>query len=242
MAEANPKKPAAKRATRKPAAKKPAAAKPPTTLEPIEDSLSEEERDVVIAQYLADQKVVEERDNQKRYVRNMSGAPFRMKLSRHTGGQHGIALKPRGERGDISPLEDGDLEDMILRDNMALGLIEIVTESEAHGAMSKQTTNQQAVHPALAALRNEKGDGGMTLNVDKSMEEQGIVVAQLEDGQIAFERGKGGPNIVRRQPGESPGTPANIPGSEPGHAPANESASFLSDLRDKTSVNPTQRG
>ncbi len=233
-----PKKPAAKRAPRKPAVKKTATPKPVAT----EPEITEAQREEVRREYIELLKEEQaQAANQKRYVRNMSGAPFRMKLTRHSGGQQGIALKPRGERGDISPLEANDLEDMILRDNLALGLIEIITEMEAHGAMGKQTTNQQAVHPALAALRNEKGQDGMVLNVDKSMEEQGIVVAQLEDGQIAFERGKGGPNIVRRQPGEAPGVPANIPGAEPGNAPANEAATFLSDLRSNAIVNPTQK-
>ncbi len=228
MAEATPKKTTARRTPRKPAAKKPAAAK-------IEPTVAQ--RDAIIAAHEAEQA---EARAIRRYVRNMSGAPFRMKLNRHAPGQRGIQLTPRGTRGDIAPIEPEDTSDMILQDNLALGLIEIITSAEASNTMAKQTTNQQAVHPALAALRNEKGDAGLTLNVDKSMEEQGIVVAQLEDGQIAFERGKGGPNIVRRQPGESPGTPANIPGSEPGHAPANESPSFLSDLRKNTTVNPVQ--
>lgn len=233
MAEAR-KKPATKRAPRKkPAARKPAAAKKP--VEP-----TAEQREAIIAAHEASQQ-----DDQSaplvRYVRNTSGAPFRMKLSRHAPGQRGIQLKPRGERGDIAPLEEGDMEDMILRDNLNLGLVEIITSNEATNAMGKQTTNRQAVHPALAALKNEKGEGNMTLNVEQSFEDQGVTVATLEDGQVVFDRGKGGPNI-RRQPGEAPGVPANIPGAEPGHAPANEPASFLSDLRSKTTVNPTQKG
>lgn len=235
MADANPKKPAAKRAPRKkPAARKPAAAK---TQEP-----TAEQREAIIAAHVAEQ----EREQQEavslvRYIRNMSGAPFRMKLGRHTAGQRGIQLKPRGERGDIAPLEDGDMEDMILRDNLNLGLIEIITSNEAIGAMGKQTINQQAVHPALAALKNSQGEGGMTLNVEKSFEDQGVTVAQLEDGQVVFDKGQRGQPTIRRQPGESPGVPANIPGAEPGHAPANEPASFLSDLRSKTTVNPPQQ-
>lgn len=232
MAEANPKKPAAKPAPRKkPATKKPVAAKPqePTAAQ----------RDAIIAAHVAAQE--QPAAPLVRYVRNMSGAPFRMKLNRHMPGQRGIALKPRGERGDIAPLEDDDMEDMILRDNLNLGLVEIITSSEATGAMSKQTINQQAVHPALAALKNSKGKDGMTLNVEQSFEDQGVTVATLEDGQVVFERGKGGPDIVRRQPGEAPGVPANIPGSEPGISPANESASFLSDLRASTTVNDPQK-
>lgn len=231
MAEA--KKPAAKRAPRK----KAAAKKPAFKVTPNE--VSGEQRDQIIAQHTAEQY---EAQSQVRYVRNRSGAPFRMKLGRHTGGQPGISLKPRGERGDISPLESGDLEDMILRDNLALGLVEIITETEAVRATGKQTTNQQTAHPALAALRNEQGEGGMTLApMQKSFDEQGIAVAQLEDGQIAFERDKRGRETIKRQPGEAPGVPANIPGAEPGNAPANESPSFLSDLRSKTTVNPPQQ-
>lgn len=179
-----------------------------------------------------------------RYVRNLSGAPFRMKLNRHTPGQQGIQLKPRGERGDMAPLEEVDYQDPILSDNTSLGLVEIITQHEATNAMGKQTINQRAVHPALAALRNENDEEGLTLNVQRQADEDSIVVAELDNGEIAFERqtpGKGA-EIKRpaRAPGESPGTPANIPGAEPGHSPANESATFLSDLRDKTKVNPVQ--
>lgn len=179
-------------------------------------------------------------ESKRRFVRNLSGAPFRMKLLRHASGERGIQLKPRGERGDIAPLEEGDLTDMILRDNHSLGLIEIITEGEATSTMMKQTTNQQAVHPALAALKNSQGEDGLTMSVGQSDAEVGVTVATLEDGQVVFERGKLGPEI--RRPGESPGTPDNIPGGEPGRSPANEQPSFLSDLRSKTTVNPPQQG
>lgn len=234
MAEAE-KKPAAKRAPRK--------TTPPRKAKEV-NRVSNADREKIIAEYAAEQEQAQAEAKQTRYVRNRSGAPFRMKLSRHTSGQAGIALKPRGERGDIAPLEPGDLEDIIVRDNAQLGLIEIITEAEALGAMGKQTTNQQAVHPALAALRNSQGEEGMTLApMQQSFEEQGITVAKLEDGQIAFEKdglGRDTSNI-KRQPGESPGVPANIPGAEPGHSPANEAPSFLSDLRSKTTVNPPEK-
>jgi hypothetical protein len=214
-----PKKPAAKRTRKAPAKKTPA--KKASASEPIAP-------------------VETPQEEQRLFIRNMSGVPFRIKLHRHTAGQGGIQLKPRGERGDISPLEKGDTDDIVLKDNIALGLIELVAELYAIQAIEKQSTNQQAPHSALAALRNEKGEGGLTVSMEKSAEEQGVTVASLEDGQIVFDPGKGGPSI--RRPGEAPGVPANIPGAEPGIRPANEEASFLSDLRKNVQVNPVQKG
>ena len=67
------------------------------------------------------------------------------------------------------------------------------------------------------------------LKLEKPFEDQGVVVAQLEDGNVVVDNGTG---IRRsRRAGESPGTPQGISGAEPGHAPAGEEAAYLSDIK-----------
>jgi hypothetical protein len=163
------------------------------------------------------------------YVRNLNHTMFRFKLDKHTPAQRGIVLQARGNRGDLSPVEQADLNDRNLRVNVELGLIELITANEAAEVVSKQTTNQQAVHPALSALRNEKGEeyAANAVSMGPSPDEQAITVAKLEDGQIVVDR----TGIRDRVRGEAPGTPDYVGGAEPQHRPANEDPAFLSDLR-----------
>ncbi len=170
-------------------------------------------------------------ESAQRYIRNTNNSPFRLKLARHQPGQRGIVLQARGTRGDLSPIESEDLKDHILRDNLNAGFIEIITHAEATEVISKQTTNQQAVHPAMAALRNELGQPYEqdAVTVGQSPDEAAITVARLDDGQIAFDR-QGIAGRIRER-GESPGTPEYVAGAEPQHRPANEDPAYLSDLR-----------
>lgn len=92
------------------------------------------------------------------YARNLRNVPVSYRLARQNSklGENRTQLKPRGQRGDVVKLEDGDLKDPVLSEQVAYGLIEIITESEALTAVSKQVHNQQTrVHPAMAYLRNE---------------------------------------------------------------------------------------
>jgi hypothetical protein len=95
---------------------------------------------------------------QKFYARNLRNADASIRLSRQEGKKKRLEFKPRGERGDIQPLEKDDLNDVALLDNVGL-LVEILTAPEAKEIISKQVVNQQArVHPAMEMLRNALGD------------------------------------------------------------------------------------
>jgi hypothetical protein len=165
----------------------------------------------------------------KKFIRNTNYSPFRIRLERHDQGKKPIHLAPRGTRGDLAPILKEDLSDPDLQANLALGVIEIITEAEAIEVAKKQTVNQQAVHPALAALKNEKGEeyGDNALVLEKSDEERGVVVAELTDGNITVD-GRSG--IQRRKPGEAPGTPQTVVGAELNHLPEGREAEYLSDV------------
>lgn len=163
------------------------------------------------------------------YIRNRSHIPFSLRLERHDGKRR-IELKPRGERGDLSPIKPEDLNDPTLINNINIGIIELISAGEAAEVATKQTTNQQKRHPALQALRNPLGDeyGDDALQVEIPFEQQGVVVAELTDGNVVVDRG----GIQRkRAKGQEPGTPDYVVGAERTHAPAGEEAAYLSDLR-----------
>lgn len=187
--------------------------------------------------------------NPQQFIRNIRNVPVRFKLERHLPGHRGISLKARGERGDIGSITPEDRQDPIFQANLGL-LFEVITAEEAAQAVVKQNTNPaQNVHPALAAIKNEKGEGQgeMKLSIEQSHEQAGVTVAKLNEGQVEFDRS----GIKNRERGESPGTPEYVEGARPGHAPANEEPSLLSDSRPKhpaeeatgltVSVNPVQR-
>lgn len=129
------------------------------------------------------------RVSQKRFIRNLTGLEFRLRLERQEYPKRPVTLQPRGMRGDIAPLTKDDLSDPILLDNLALGACEVITEAEAQEAIAKQGINIQAPHPALAALRNELGEEYEegAVKVTEAFEDQGQVVAQLDDGQVVFD-------------------------------------------------------
>ena len=134
-----------------------------------------------------------------KFVRNLTGTEFRIRLTRQVQPERPFVLQPRGQRGDIAPLKKEDLQDPILLDNLALGVIELITAAEAQEAIAKQGTNLQAPHPALSALRNELGEEYPegALKTEVAFEEQGVTVAHLEDGQVAFDH----QGIANRDPG-----------------------------------------
>ena len=169
-----------------------------------------------------------EAEPEQLFVRNNYHTDFSLRLDRHEGKRR-IELKPRGQRGDFSPIQKADLSDPALIANVNIGVIEVITAGEAAEVATKQTTNQQKVHPALAVLRNELGEeyAQDAVKTEIPFEQQGVVVAELEDGNVVMERG----GIRRKRgPGEGPGTPDYVAGAETQHAPAGEEPAFLSDL------------
>jgi hypothetical protein len=116
------------------------------------------------------------------YARNL-GSVTRFRLSRQQDkSKRATELKPRGQRGDMIRLEPQDLNDPELITQVEYGLIEIITEAQARDIIRKQAHNiQQAIHPAMAALRNELGEeyAQDAVRVDVEYNAQGITVAQL---------------------------------------------------------------
>lgn len=150
------------------------------------------------------------------YVRNCRNIENNFRLERQQKqGVKRFELKPRGQRGDLAKLKEGDLEDDGLITNVHLGTIEIITAAEAKAILEKQSTNaQQSIHPAMASLRNELGESYAPENirVDPEYNSQGVTVARLkpvggEFGEIQFDRANRG--SFTREPGVAPESQTN---------------------------------
>lgn len=91
------------------------------------------------------------------FIRNLRNVEVHFRLGRQEGQtKKRTNLEPRGKRGDILKIENADLTDENLITQVSYGLIEIITAAEAKKAIDGQAVNQQqAVHPAMAMLRNE---------------------------------------------------------------------------------------
>lgn len=131
------------------------------------------------------------------FIRNLRLVEVGIRLERQSDQKtKRIDLKPRGTRGDIKPLQEGDLQDSTLIANVELGVVEIITAAEAQKAIKNQVNNAQtAIHPAMAMLRNPLGEeyaDGAVQGVEDYVDES-VVVARLtpvggEFGEIAFNR------------------------------------------------------
>jgi hypothetical protein len=123
------------------------------------------------------------------FIRNLMGTDFGFRLQRQKTGPR-TDLKPRGQRGDIVRLEKEDYGDPNLERQIAYGCIEVITLAEARAAIEKQATNQrQAVHPAMAMLRNELGQeyAPDAIKVAPEFNSQGVTVAHLDPRQMRGE-------------------------------------------------------
>lgn len=158
---------------------------------------AEEERRSVLAEQQEElqQQLAEEQANGPWWVRNGYIAPFTLRLERQTERVR-LELKPRGMPGDMHRIEKEDLESMLLQRNVDIGVIEVLTDSEAKRILAGQTTNmhRRSVHVPTAMLRNSKGEAGtqnpdgsfsgMQVNAEVSWNEQGVTVATLDPDQI----------------------------------------------------------
>lgn len=145
------------------------------------------------------------------YARNLHHISARVPLD--TGRE--INLAPRGQRGDLVPVNREEQEDAKLLGNVGL-VIELITPAEAEEVMSKQTIHQQVPHPTLDQLRDELGRPYKRVVTEEPFEQQGKVVARIEEegSQRSQESRKAiirdsSPEIVS-VPG-SPGTLPDIP-------------------------------
>lgn len=121
------------------------------------------------------------------YVRNgYSGAPLTLRLERHNERRR-IELARRGVPGDMHPLEDADLNDAVLKRNLAIGVCEIIPAGEAKRIADQQTTNVVSrIHTPTAILRNAKGQeyAAGAIKTELSYDERGVTVGVIDPGQI----------------------------------------------------------
>jgi hypothetical protein len=142
----------------------------------------EEARKAQVAAATEEQKEIDALNKKgPQWVRNGLGAEYSVRLERQDKKKR-IELKPRGMRGDLFKLQDGDLEDPSLLDSVERGIVEIVGDGDAQTILSKQTKNMGRQHTALAMLRNEKGEpyAPDAIKIEAEFNRQGVVVAQLD--------------------------------------------------------------
>lgn len=193
----------------------------------VEGWIAEQQANNVSAQRHAE-IVAEQRQNQIAdaningpfYVRNGFNGPFNIRLDRQTEKRR-IQLKPRGEPGDLHPLKEEDLNDPVLRQNVSLGLCEVIPAGEAQQIINNQTNNMgQRVHAPLAVLRNEYNEAykAGAVRVEAEFNSQGVTVAavdpralqgQMSDRELGGTRSTGG--ITRVQPGQPEVTSGFVP-------------------------------
>jgi hypothetical protein len=114
-----------------------------------------------------------------KWVRNLYTSPFSLRLQRQSDTKtRRIELKPRGVRGDMFPLEDGDENDHILRAN--LGRVEIIGDGTAKRILAGQTHNIQKTNTTLAMITNEVGEPIKKLTVETEYNQQGVVVGYID--------------------------------------------------------------
>lgn len=136
-----------------------------------------------------------------KYIRNVRHVPISVRLD--TGRR--IELRPRGQRGDCAPVNKEEMEDHKFVNNMDI-LFEVIPAGEAKEVISKQTINQQAIHPALQQMRNAKGEEftkGVVLEESSSDTAKGTGVASVDErGMITRFAGRGSvDNPISEVPG-----------------------------------------
>jgi hypothetical protein len=163
---------------------------PDNIAQPVEEwiRLEERRREIEAAERALIQEAVEvENATGPWYVRNgYSGAPLSLRLERQTERKR-IELKPRGIPGDMHPLQDSDLNDDVLKQNVRIGVCEIIPAGEANRIIDQQTTNVQSrVHTPTAILRNAEGKeykpGAVKTEIEYGA--RGITVGTVDPGQI----------------------------------------------------------
>lgn len=114
-----------------------------------------------------------------KWVRNLYTSPFSLRLARQSDPKtRRIELKPRGVRGDMFPLEEGDEKDHILIAN--IGRVEVIGNGTAQRVLAGQTHNIHKTNSTLAMLTNELGEPIKKLTVETEYNKQGVVVAYID--------------------------------------------------------------
>lgn len=155
---------------------------PSEVAEPVDAWLAQqkaEEIKVAQAQDAEAAALAEEDAAGPKWVRNLYTSPFSLRLQRQSDTKtRRIELKPRGVRGDMFPLEDGDENDHILRAN--LGRVEIIGDGTAKKVLEGQTHNIQKTNTTLAMITNEVGEPIKKLTVETEYNKQGVVVGYID--------------------------------------------------------------
>ena len=121
-----------------------------------------------------------------KWIRSAVSSEFVLRLERQEDKRRRIELKPRGQRGDLFPLEPGDETDQGVVSSVQAGYIQLIGQTEAEEIVAHQTTNIQRVHSPLAVLTNEKGErpeGGFKIQVEQEHGKQGVVVGVIKPEQ-----------------------------------------------------------
>lgn len=156
---------------------------PSEVAEPVDTWLAQQqaiEDRATKAQQAHAAEIAKEDEEGPKWIRNLYTSLFSIRLQRQNqkDGIRRIELKPRGVRGDMFPLEPGDENDHILRQN--LGRVEIIGDGTAKRIAEGQTTNIQKTNTTLAMITNEVGEPIKKLTVETEYNQQGVVVGYID--------------------------------------------------------------
>lgn len=122
-----------------------------------------------------------------KWIRARLSAEFALRIGRRDKDKsRRIQLTPRGQRGDLFPLEPGDENDPDLRASLRDGYIELLGDTAANEVIQHQVENIHRVHAPLAMLTNERGErpeGGFKVDVEQEFNRQGVVVGVIDKGE-----------------------------------------------------------
>lgn len=165
---------------------------------PVEKWLTEQEKkynaeQARLAEAAAKQQKID--DEGPKWIRTRLASEFVLRIGRRDKDKsRRIELKPRGARGDIFPLEEGDEKDPDLRSSLRDGYVELLGQTAAEEIVAQQTQNIQRVHAPLAMLTNEKGErpeGGFKVDMQTEFNKQGIVVGVIDQSTQGQKHGLG---------------------------------------------------
>lgn len=152
-------------------------------VEAIVAAARKEEEDRLVTQ--AEQAIEHQQDIEKanqegpKYIRNGYPSEQFIRLERQEDNGKRIKLSARGQRGDLFPLQDGDVDDPAIQDGLRRGLIELIGNGDAQEIIRRQTSNIQTQHVPLNTLRNSQGESyeNESIKVEAEFNKQGVVVA-----------------------------------------------------------------
>lgn len=171
------------------------------------------------------------RGSTQRFIRAIYSPAGGTRLTLNNGNR--FLLQPRGQVGDLAPVTKDDRDDPIYIQNLAV-MFEEISAAEAKKIIASQNINAQPNRPrTIDYIKDEYGNPvNQNVKVEKPFEQQGQVVAHIEDGpEGRFTDGHQG--RITRAPGEAPQQVA-VPGSQqnpgpqvPSNIPPEQAADWL---------------